>query len=84
MTDPISYRQPDTKDEAGARGRRAARQAIVIGAIVFVLSAGIIAIPFFIARNPFNKYIVAFALVGALAGMSFMLHGAVDWLRTKE
>ena len=84
MSDPLPYREPDVKDVAAERLRRGARQAMLIGAIVFVASAVVVFSPFVLGHNPFNKYIVAFALIGVCGGVSLMLHGAVDWLRTKE
>ena len=54
---------------------------VVIGIVVLVVSVALVLSPLLLGRNMLNKYIVAFALVGACAGVSFMLHGAVDWLR---
>ena len=70
--------------KSNAEHRRVARRAVVAGCGVFVVSALLVCSPLLLGRNGFNKYIVAFGLVGAFAGMSFVLHGTVDWLRVRK
>jgi hypothetical protein len=51
------------------------------GAAVLIASMTVVFSPLLLGQNAMNKYLVAFGLVGACAGLSIMLHGAVDWLR---
>jgi len=54
---------------------------VVIGIVVFFVAIILVLSPLLLGRNMLNKYLVAFGLVGAYAGVSLMLHGAVDWFR---
>lgn len=78
MSERVSGSNPPS-DGTAERGR--ARRTVLIGLAVFVVFTLLAFSPLLLGRGSLNRYIVAFSLVGALLGASFMFHGAWDWLR---
>ena len=58
--------------------------AIAIGGIVFASSLVLILLPLLIPLGAGAKYLVAIAFVGAIAGLSIMLNGVIDYLRSRR
>ena len=77
--DERNHPRPNPLPEYRERGQ--ARRVVVIGIVVFFVAIILVLSPLLLGRNMLNKYLVAFGLVGACAGVSLMLHGAVDWFR---
>ena len=61
-----------------------ARHVIRIGAIVFISSIATIALPLLIPLGGLAKYLIAIALVAAIAGLSILLNGVIDLLRHRD
>jgi hypothetical protein len=61
-----------------------ARRAIAIGGIVFGSSLVLMLLPLLIPLGAGAKYLVAIAFVGAIAGLSIMLNGVIDYLRSRR
>ena len=64
--------------------RRRAAQAIRAGAVVLVVSVAIVFLPLLLGGNAFNKYLVAFGLVGAFVGLGWMTNGLIDLIRVRH
>jgi hypothetical protein len=61
--------------------RQRAQRAIAIGAIIFVSSLVLILLPLVIPLGAGAKYLIAIAFVGAIAGLSIILNGIIDYFR---
>jgi len=59
-------------------------RTIRIGAIVFVISAILIALPLLLPRTDFNRFLVAFGFLFACFGISCMVHGFWDLMRERK
>ena len=81
MSDPLDYRSPDTPRPVRDTPRRRAGQAVAGG--FGILGAGVVLVllPLLLGEFAWNKYLVAFGLVGTLLGLTIVLHAGLDLLR---
>jgi hypothetical protein len=66
------------------RRRPAPRQVLVAGLLATAISLAIVFLPALWGEWDWNKYFVAFGLIGTFLGLSLLLHGAWDWVRTRH
>jgi hypothetical protein len=59
-------------------------RTIRFGAMVFVVSAMLIALPLILPRSNLNRFLVAFGFLFACFGASCMIHGAWDMIRDRK
>jgi hypothetical protein len=59
-------------------------RTIRFGAIVFFLSAMLMALPLILPRSDLNRFLVAFGFLFACFGASCMIHGAWDMIRDRK
>jgi hypothetical protein len=55
-------------------------RTILVGMVVILSSSMLILSPFLLGANVISNTIVAFGLLAFIAGTSFVLHGAWDWI----
>jgi hypothetical protein len=82
MSDPLNYREPGTRESVTDDTHRA-RSALLVGAMIFVISLLVMALPLLIPLRSGAKYVVAFGFVGAGVGFSIGVNGAIDWWRRR-
>ena len=73
----------DERSDREKRSREATR-ALWVGCVLFVIGAMLVLSP--LAWGPqfeWNKYFVAFGLIIATLGAGIVLHGGVDWIRSR-
>jgi hypothetical protein len=77
MSEQVPYREPGTAQA----GRIGGRGGVILGAIVLAVGACSIALPRFVALGEFQglPLVIGFGLV--CLGVSFILNGAIDWMR---
>jgi len=63
--------------------RSNAKRIAGIGATVFFSSLVLLALPLLISLGGGAKYLVAIAFVGAIAGLSILLNGLIDYVRSR-
>jgi hypothetical protein len=74
----VPYREPGT----GQGGRMSARAGVLLGLIILVVGAGLIAVGWFL-KSEIKTYPLVIGFGGACLGLSVMLNGAIDWMRGK-
>ncbi len=79
MSEQVPYREPGTAQG----GRITGKGAVVIGLIVLVVGACLIALPRFVSIGELQTYPLVIGFGAACLGVSLMLNGAIDWLRGK-
>ncbi len=68
------------KDEVKARR---AQRTVGVGLLLIVVFGLLVLSPLLLGRGSINRYLVAFGLIGVLLGVSFLLHGGWDWVRSR-
>lgn len=54
------------------------------GLTLLVSGSGLMLVPLALGRNGFNKYLVAFALIGVCLGIAVLLHALIDRLTRRR
>jgi hypothetical protein len=78
MAEQVPYREPGTP----SRQRMSPRGAVVLGVIILVVGAGLIAVGWWL-KSDLKTYPLVIGFGGACLGLSIMLNGTIDWMRGK-
>jgi hypothetical protein len=83
MPDPLDYREPATSD-APKQQSPTTRSALVVGIVVFVISAAVMFLPLAIPLGQLAKFVVTPAIVGACIGLSILANATIDLWRKRR
>ena len=80
----MSLEPTENSEVHDVRRRPAPRQVLRTGMLVTGTSLLLVFLPAFWGEWDWNKYFVAFGLIGTFLGLSLLLHGTWDWLRDRR
>ena len=78
MTTPVN-----PPDDTTSR-RAVASRALRVGLLILACGIGLASLPLLLSLGGFDKYIVAFGLIGILIGLGCLTNGAIDWIRARS
>ena len=79
MAEQVPYREPGTRQVR----RMSARAGVLLGLIIFVSGAALIAVGLRLNIGDLKIYPLVIGFGGACLGLSLMLIVAIDWMRGK-